>query len=100
MSAKPQPGKDNFTRNLVIGVVLGVVLIMLVPTIISKQTNSSAKIPANVSAERGYGIVFNGELTGVPVLDEQGSRVVHGDIRRDWFRDIRGEDLAEIGEIH
>jgi protein-disulfide isomerase len=69
MSAKPQPGKDNFTRNLVIGVVLGVVLIMLVPTIISKQTNSSAKIPANVSAERGYGIVFNGELTGVPVLD-------------------------------
>jgi protein-disulfide isomerase len=69
MSAKPQPGKDNFTRNLVIGVVLGVVLIMLVPTIISKQTNSSAKVPANVSAERGYGIVFNGELTGVPVLD-------------------------------
>jgi protein-disulfide isomerase len=69
MNAKSQPGKDNFTRNLVIGVVLGVVLIMLVPTIISKQTNSSAKVPANVSAERGYGIVFNGELTGVPVLD-------------------------------
>ena len=69
MSAKPQPGKDNFTRNLVIGVVLGVVLIMLVPTIISKQTKLAAKIPASVSAERGYGIVFNGELTGVPVLD-------------------------------
>jgi protein-disulfide isomerase len=69
MSAKPQPGKDNFTRNLVIGVVLGVVLIMLVPTVISKQTKTSAKIPANVSAERGYGIVFNGELKDVPVLD-------------------------------
>ena len=69
MSAKPQPGKDNFTRNLVIGVVLGVVLIMLVPTIISKQTKLAAKIPASVSAERGYGIVFNEELTGVPVLD-------------------------------
>ena len=69
MSAKPQPGKDNFTRNLVIGVVLGVVLIMLVPTIISKQTKLAAKIPASVSAERGYGVVFNGELTGVPVLD-------------------------------
>jgi hypothetical protein len=60
MNAKSQPGKDNFTRNLVIGVVLGVVLIMLVPTVISKQTKTSAKIPANVSAERGYGIVFNG----------------------------------------
>jgi len=69
MSTKPQPGKDNFTRNLVIGVVLGVVLIMLVPTLISKQTKTTAKIPANVSAERGYGIVFNGELTGVPVID-------------------------------
>ena len=69
MSTKPQPEKDNFTRNLVIGVVLGVVLIMLVPTIISKQTKLAAKIPASVSAERGYGVVFNGELTGVPVLD-------------------------------
>lgn len=69
MSAKPQTGKDNFTRNLVIGVVLGVVLIMLVPTVISKQTKSSAKIPASVSAERGYGIVFNGDLKSVPVID-------------------------------
>jgi protein-disulfide isomerase len=69
MNAKSQPGKDNFTRNLVIGVVLGVVLIMLVPTVISKQTKTSAKIPANVSAERGYGIVFNGDLKGVTVLD-------------------------------
>jgi protein-disulfide isomerase len=69
MSTKPKPGKDNFTRNLVIGVVVGVILIMLVPTLISKQTDTSAKIPASVSAERGYGVVFNGELTGVPVID-------------------------------
>lgn len=69
MSKKQQPGKDNFTRNLVIVVVLGVTLIMLVPTLLSKQTNSEAKIPASVSADRGYGIVFNGELTGVPVID-------------------------------
>ena len=64
-----QPGKDNFTRNLVIAVVVGVVLIMLVPTLLSRQTDSSASIPANVSADRGYGVVFNGELTGVPVVD-------------------------------
>ena len=69
MSSKQKPGKDNFTRNLVIAVVLGVTLIMLVPTLLSKQTNSDAKIPASVSADRGYGIVFNGELTDVPVID-------------------------------
>jgi len=69
MSSKQKPGKDNFTRNLVIAVVLGVTLIMLVPTLLSNQTNSDAKIPASVSADRGYGIVFNGELTGVPVID-------------------------------
>ena len=67
--AKSQPGKDNFTRNLVIAVVVGVLLIMLVPTLLSRQTDSSASIPANVSADRGYGVVFNGELTGVPVID-------------------------------
>jgi protein-disulfide isomerase len=67
--AKEKPGKDNFTRNLVVTVVVGVLLIMLVPTLLSKKTDTSAKIPAAVSADRGYGIVFNGELTGVPVLD-------------------------------
>jgi protein-disulfide isomerase len=64
-----QPGKDNFTRNLVIAVVVGVLLIMLVPTLLSKQTDTSASIPASVSADRDYGIVFNDELTGVPVID-------------------------------
>jgi protein-disulfide isomerase len=67
--AKSQPGKDNFTRNLVIAVVVGVLLIMLVPTLLSRQTDSSASIPANVSADRGYGVVFNDDLTGVPVID-------------------------------
>ena len=66
---KQQPGKDNFTRNLVVAVVVGVLLIMLVPTLLSKQTDSSAKTPASVSADRGYGIVFNDELKGVPVID-------------------------------
>ena len=65
----PAGGKDNFTRNLVIAVVVGVALIMLVPTILSKQTDTSAAIPASVSAEDGYGIVFNKELTGVPFIE-------------------------------
>jgi protein-disulfide isomerase len=42
---------------------------MLVPTLLSKQTDTSAKVPASVSADRGYGIVFNEELTGVPVIE-------------------------------
>ena len=67
--ANQKPGKDNFTRNLVIAVVVGVVHIMLVPTLLSKQTNTSAKVPASVSADRGYGIVFNENLKSVPVID-------------------------------
>lgn len=65
----PSSGKDNFTRNLVIAVVVGVVLIMLVPTLLSKQTDTSAAIPASVSAEDGYGIVFNKELTAAPFIE-------------------------------
>lgn len=65
----PSGGKDNFTRNLVIAVVVGVALIMLVPTLLSKQTDTSAAIPASVSAEDGYGIVFNKELTNAPFIE-------------------------------
>ena len=67
--ANQKPGKDNFTRNLVIAVVVGVILLMLVPTLLSKRTNTSAAIPASVSADRGYGIVFNDDLKGVPLID-------------------------------
>lgn len=65
----PAGGKDNFTRNLVIAVVVGVVLIMLVPTLLSKQTDTSAAIPASVSVEDGYGIVFNKELADAPFIE-------------------------------
>jgi protein-disulfide isomerase len=67
--ANQNPGKDNFTRNLVIAVVVGVVLLMLVPTLLSKRTNTSAAVPASVSADRGYGIVFNGDAKNVPIVD-------------------------------
>jgi protein-disulfide isomerase len=65
----PKGGKDNFTRNLVIAVVLGVVLIMLVPTLLSKKTNTDAAIPSSVSVEDGYGMVFNKELQDVPFIE-------------------------------
>ena len=62
-------GKDNFTRNLVIAVVIGVVLIMLVPTLLSNRTNTSAAVPSTVSVEDGYGMVFNEELQDVPFIE-------------------------------
>ncbi len=68
MSEK-KPGKDNFTRYLVIGVVVAVVAIMVVPTVISKTKSVSQEIPSTVTSENGYAIAFNTELTGVPVVD-------------------------------
>jgi protein-disulfide isomerase len=65
----PKGGKDNFTRNLVIAVVVGVVLIMLVPTVLSKKTNTSAAIPSTVSVEDGYGMVFNKDVKDVPFIE-------------------------------
>jgi protein-disulfide isomerase len=68
-SGKSNGGKDNFTRNLVVAVVVGVALIMLVPTVLSKQGDSTAAIPATASVNDGYGLVFNSELTGVPFIE-------------------------------
>ncbi|CAB4601744.1 unannotated protein [freshwater metagenome] len=89
----PAGGKDNFTRNLVIAVVVGVVLIMLVPTLLSKQTDTSAAIPASVSAEDGYGIVFNKELTGAPFIE------IYEDLQCPAcarFESIAGEYIEEL----
>ena len=89
----PSGGKDNFTRNLVIAVVVGVVLIMLIPTLLSKQTDTSAAIPASVSAEDGYGIVFNKELTNVPFIE------IYEDLQCPAcarFESISGEYIEEL----
>ena len=63
------PKKDNFTRNLVVAVIVGVALIMLVPTFLSKQSDDSAAIPTLASVEDGYGIAFNADLTSVPKIE-------------------------------
>jgi protein-disulfide isomerase len=89
----PAGGKDNFTRNLVIAVVVGVVLIMLVPTLLSKQTDTSAAIPASVSAEDGYGIVFNKELTDAPFIEIYEDFQCPACAR---FEDISGEYIEEL----
>ncbi len=69
MSAKSPQGPDNTTRNLVIGMVAFVVAIGAIFSVVSNRENSSAALPSSVSKADGYGIVFNGDLTGVPVID-------------------------------
>jgi protein-disulfide isomerase len=69
MSASSKPGKDNFTRYLVIGVVVLVLGIMVIPTFLSKTKNVSQVIPSTVSAADGYAVVFNSEVKNVPVVD-------------------------------
>lgn len=69
MSSKTPKGPDNVTRNLVIGMVALVVAVGAIFSVISNRENTSAALPSSVSQEDGYGIVFNGDLTGVPVVD-------------------------------
>jgi len=89
----PKGGKDNFTRNLVIAVVVGVVLIMLVPTVLSKKTNTNAITPSSVSVEDGYGMVFNKELKDVPFIE------IYEDFQCpacQRFETISGEYIADL----
>ncbi|CAB4619855.1 MAG: thioredoxin domain-containing protein [Actinobacteria bacterium] len=69
MSSKTPKGPDNTTRNLVIGMVVLVVAVGAIFSVLSNKENTSAALPASVSKDDGYGIVFNGELKGVPVID-------------------------------
>jgi len=69
MSSKAPKGPDNVTRNLVIGMVVLVVAVGAIFSVISNRENTSAALPSSVSQEDGYGIVFNDDLTGVPVID-------------------------------
>ena len=66
---KPQPGKDNFTRYLVIGVVVAVLAIMVIPTVLSKSKGVSEAIPVGVGSNNGYAISFNSDISGLPVVD-------------------------------
>ena len=69
MSSKTPKGSDNTTRNLVIGMVVLVVAVGAIFSVLSNKENTSAALPSSVSKDDGYGIVYNGELKGVPVID-------------------------------
>jgi protein-disulfide isomerase len=69
MSSKAPKGSDNTTRNLVIGMVVLVVAVGAIFSVLSNKENGSAALPSSVSKADGYGIVFNGDVKGVPVVD-------------------------------
>jgi protein-disulfide isomerase len=52
-------GGDKGTRNLVIVMVSFIVVVGVVFSLISNRSNTTAAIPASVSADDGYGIVLN-----------------------------------------
>ena len=60
MAAKPTKSsgpKDNFTRNLVIGMVALVVGVGVIFSVTGNQTKVSSKIPTVASEADGYGLV-------------------------------------------
>jgi protein-disulfide isomerase len=52
-------GKDNGTRNIVIGMILLVIVVGAITAISKNHTNSSASAPSAVAPSDGYGIEFN-----------------------------------------
>lgn len=64
-----QSGGDKITRYIVIGMVVFVVAVGVVFSFVGNKSSTGASIPSSVSKSDGYGIVFNGDLKGKPVVD-------------------------------
>lgn len=64
-----QSGGDKITRNIVIGMVVLVVAVGIAFSLLGNKSNGGAAVPSSVSKSDGYGIVFNANLTGKPVVD-------------------------------
>lgn len=65
----PKPAGDKITRYIVIGMVVFVVAIGVVFSLVSSKSSGSAAAPSSVSKSDGYGMVFNADLKGKPVVD-------------------------------
>jgi hypothetical protein len=62
-------GGDKITRYIVIGMVTLVVAVGVIFSLVGNKSSGSAQIPPSASKSEGNGVVFNSELTGVPVVD-------------------------------
>ena len=63
------PGGDKISRYIVMGVVAVVVAVGIIFSFLGNKSSPGALAPANVSLKDGYGVVFNGDLKGKPVVD-------------------------------
>lgn len=63
-----QSGGDKITRYIVIGMVLFVLAVGVIFSVMGNKASNGA-VPSSVSKADGYGIVFNGDLKGVPKVD-------------------------------
>lgn len=61
-------GGDKVTRYIVIGMVIFIVAIGVIFSFVS-SSSKAAPYPSIVSKSDGYGVVFNGDLKGVPTVD-------------------------------
>lgn len=69
-AAKGKKAEDTVTRNIVIGTIVAVLVIAGGFIYMDNRADQlPSAIPSQVSAENGYAISFNTELTGVPVVD-------------------------------
>lgn len=62
-------GGDKVTRYIVIGMVTLVVAVGVIFSILGNKSSDSASLPAQVSATEGFGVTYNGDLKGIPVLN-------------------------------
>lgn len=62
-------GGDKVTRYIVIGMVTLVVAVGVIFSLVGNKSSGSASLPSQVSSNDGFGVVFNGDLSGVPVVD-------------------------------
>ncbi|CAB4534971.1 MAG: thioredoxin domain-containing protein [Actinobacteria bacterium] len=62
-------GGDKVTRYIVIGMVTLVVAVGVIFSLVGNKSSDSASLPSQASSTDGFGISYNGDLTGVPVLD-------------------------------
>ena len=62
-------GGDKVTRNIVIAMVTLVVAVGVIFSVMGNKASNSVSLPSQANSTNGNGIEFNGDLTGVPVVD-------------------------------
>ena len=62
-------GGDKVTRNIVIAMVTLVVAVGVIFSVMGNKASNSVSLPSQANSTNGNGVEFNGDLTGVPVVN-------------------------------